>query len=61
MPMKHCLLILVAACLACAGCFDNHSRPADVLTVTSLDALAATNRAEVVSRTPILKDSPTRH
>ena len=46
--MKHCLLILVAACLACAGCFDNHSRPADVLTVTSLDALAATNRAEVV-------------
>ena len=46
--MKHCLLILVAACLACAGCFDNHSRPADVVTVTSLDALVATNRAEVV-------------
>ena len=46
--MKHCLLILAAACLACAGCFDNHSRPADVVTVTSLDALAATNRAEVV-------------
>ena len=46
--MKHCLLILVAACLACAGCFDNHSRPADVITVTSLDALAATNRSEIV-------------
>ena len=46
--MKHCLLILAAACLAFAGCFDNHSKPADVVTVTSLDALAATNRAEVV-------------
>ncbi len=46
--MKNCLLILAAACLACAGCFDNHSRPADVVTVTSLDALAATNRAEIV-------------
>ncbi len=46
--MKHCLLILVAACLACAGCFDNHSRPADVITVTSLGDLAATNRAEIV-------------
>ena len=46
--MKHCLFILAAACFACAGCFDNHSRPADVVTVTSLDALAATNRAEVV-------------
>ena len=43
--MKHSLLFLVAACLACAGCFDNHSRPADVITVTSLDALAQTNRA----------------
>ena len=39
--MKHCLFILAAACFACAGCFDNHSRPADVVTVTSLDALAA--------------------
>ena len=46
--MKHCLLILAAACLACAGCLDNHSNPADVGTVTSVDALAATNRAEVV-------------
>ena len=46
--MKHCLLILAAACLASAGCFDNHSKPADVVTVTSLDALAQTNRAEVV-------------
>ena len=46
--MKHCLLILVAACLACAGCFENHSRPADVMTVTSLRELAATNRGEVV-------------
>ena len=46
--MKNCLLILAAACLACAGCFDNHSRPADVITVTSLDALAATNRSEIV-------------
>ncbi len=46
--MKHCLLILVTACLACAGCFDNHSRPADVMTVTSLNDLAATNKAEIV-------------
>ena len=46
--MKKSLFLLLAACLACAGCFDNHSRPADVLTVTSLDALANTNRAEVV-------------
>ena len=46
--MKHCLLILAAACLACVGCFDNHQRPADVVTITSLDALAQTNRAEVV-------------
>ena len=46
--MKNSLFFLAAACLACAGCFDNHSRPADVLTVTSLDALAQTNRAEVV-------------
>ena len=45
--MKHCIHI-AAACLALAGCFENHSRPADALTVTSLDALAATNRAEVV-------------
>lgn len=46
--MKNSLFLLVAACLACAGCFDNHSRPAEVVTVTSLDELAATNRAEVV-------------
>ena len=46
--MKNCLFTLVAACLACAGCFDNHNRPADVFTVTSLDALANTNRAEIV-------------
>ena len=46
--MKNCLFTLVAACLACAGCFDNHNRPADVLTVTSIDALANTNRAEIV-------------
>ena len=46
--MKNSLFALMAACLACAGCFDNHSRPADVVTVTSLDALAATNRAEIV-------------
>ena len=46
--MKNSLFFLAAACLACAGCFDNWSRPADVITVTSLDALAQTNRAEVV-------------
>jgi Leucine-rich repeat (LRR) protein len=46
--MKNSLFLLAAACLACAGCFDNWSRPADVITVTSLDALAQTNRAEVV-------------
>lgn len=46
--MKKCFFTLVAACLACAGCFDNRNRPADVVTVTSLDALAVTNRADVV-------------
>lgn len=54
--MKHNLLILAAACLTFAGCFDNHRRPADVVTVTSLDALAATNRAEVVRL--LLRGSP---
>ena len=38
----------MTACLACVGCFENRSRPADVLTVTSLHGLAATNKAEVV-------------
>ena len=46
--MKNSLFAIVTACLACAGCFDNRSRPADVVTITSLDALAATNRAEIV-------------
>ena len=50
--MKHCLLIFAAACLAFAGCFDNHSKPADVLTVTSLNDLERmtndTERAEIV-------------
>ena len=51
--MKNCCLFLVAACLACAGCFKNWSRPADVITVTSLDALEnippdSAKRAEIV-------------
>ena len=46
--MRNSFFAIVTACLACAGCFDNRSRPADVVTITSLDALAATNRAEVV-------------
>lgn len=46
--MKNSLFLLAATCLALAGCFDNHRRPADVMTVTSLEALAVTNRAEVV-------------
>ena len=36
-----------AACALCAGCFDNQRRPPDATPVTSLAALAATNRAEV--------------
>ena len=37
-----------AACLVSSGCFKNRQKPADVPTVTSLEALSATNRAEVV-------------
>ncbi len=46
--MKNSLILVAAACLASAGCFDNHSKPADVVTVTSFAALEATNRADVV-------------
>ena len=42
------ILFLAAACLSVAGCFDNRGRPADATPVTSLKALAATNRADVV-------------
>ena len=48
-PMRQTLLILATvACAALTGCFDNHGRPQDATPVTSLAALAATNRAEVV-------------
>ena len=47
--MRQTLLILATvACAALTGCFDNHGRPQDATPVTSLAALAATNRAEVV-------------
>ena len=42
----------MTACLACVGCFKNRSRPADVLTVTSLSEFEgitnSTKRAEIV-------------
>ena len=41
-------LFAAAACAVLAGCFDHRGRPDDATPVTSLAALAATNRAEVV-------------
>ena len=41
-------MILVAAALACAGCFDNRAKPEDVPTVIGLQTLIATNRANIV-------------
>ena len=38
---------LAAVCAFAAGCFDNRGKPADATPVTSLKALAATNRADV--------------
>ena len=47
--MKRLPFLAIAAFAALAGgCFKNHGRPADVPTVIGLDALARTNRAEVV-------------
>ena len=47
--MKKSLFIIAAtACAVLTGCFDNRERPQDALPVTSLAALAATNRADVV-------------
>ena len=40
-------LLALALCAVCAGCFDNRGRPPDATPVTSLKALAATNRADV--------------
>ncbi len=65
--MKNCFFFLVTACLACAGCFDNWSRPADVLTITSFEELAniptnSAKRAEIVrlflrgARDPVTDD-----
>ena len=41
-------ITIVAATLACAGCFDNKGKPEDVPTVIGLKTLAATNRAGIV-------------
>ena len=40
--------IILAAALACAGCFDNKGKPEDVPTVIGLQALTATNRTGIV-------------
>ena len=39
---------ILAAALACAGCFDNKGKPEDVPTVIGLKALAETNRSGIV-------------
>ena len=44
---KLAMICLTAACAMLAGCFDNWGKPADATPVTSLAALAATNRADV--------------
>lgn len=36
------------SCLALTGCFDNKDKPQDIPTVTSLEELSKTNRAEIV-------------
>ena len=41
-------ITILAAALACAGCFDNKGKPEDVPTVIGLKTLAATNRAGIV-------------
>ena len=41
-------MTILAAALACAGCFDNRAKPEDVPTVIGLQALTATNRANIV-------------
>ena len=41
-------MTIVAAALACAGCFDNRAKPEDVPTVIGLQTLIATNRANIV-------------
>ena len=41
------LICVTVACALAAGCFDNRGKPADATPVTSLAALAATNRADV--------------
>ena len=45
---KMALICVTVACALAAGCSDNRGKPADATPVTSLAALAATNRAEVV-------------
>ena len=50
--MKNSFFVLVTACLAFAGCFDNRNKPADVFTVTSLGEFEgitnSAKRAEIV-------------
>ena len=53
---KLALICMTVACAVVAGCFDNWGKPADATPVTSLKALAATNRAEVV-RLVLRKDA----
>jgi len=63
MKMKTIAMALATVALLAGGCFKNQSKPADVPTVIGLEALAKTNRAEVVrlflrgTKTPIPADA----
>ena len=48
MKTKSIAMALAAFALLAGGCFKNQGKPADVPTVIGLEALAKTNRAEVV-------------
>ena len=63
MKTKSIAMALAAVALLTGGCFKNQGKPADVPTVIGLEALAKTNRAEVVrlllrgTKTPIPADA----
>ena len=46
--MKFSLIMLALLCVVFSGCFDNKGKPEEVPTVSSLQDLSKTNRAEVV-------------
>jgi Leucine-rich repeat (LRR) protein len=46
--MNKNVIFAFIACLAFSGCFDNKNKPEDVPTVSSVEQLSKTNRAEVV-------------